>query len=63
MAIMKLNRMAAEPVYKDKVVFVTVNCDECVRARVQHLPGCQLEWSAREHVTNLGATLELTEHK
>jgi hypothetical protein len=31
MAIMKLNRMAAEPVYKDKVVFMTVNCDECVR--------------------------------
>ena len=31
MAIMKLNRMAAEPVYKDKVVFITVNCDECVR--------------------------------
>ena len=31
MAIEKLNRMAAEPVYKDKVAFFTVNCDECVR--------------------------------
>ena len=27
---MKLNSMAEEPVYKDKVVFMTVNCDECV---------------------------------
>ena len=28
MAIGKLNEKAAAPVYKDKVVFFTVNCDE-----------------------------------
>lgn len=57
MAIMKLNRMAEEPVYKDKVVFMTVNCDECVLFLASRTEPLLL------HMTKPRGTLELTERE
>lgn len=57
MAIMKLNRMAEEPVYKDKVVFMTVNCDECVLFLASRTEALLL------HMTKPRGTLELTERE
>ena len=70
MAIMKLNHMAAEPVYKDKVVFITVNCDECVLVTPLPRPAsnnvdasCPIRVVTPPHMTKLGATLALDERK
>ena len=53
MAIEKLNTMAAKPVYKDKVVFFTVNCDECVFCHLPAVQQCERARSSLKDIVSL----------